>query len=138
MFTSPKHTHFIPFEEVRRALQDAGGGDGAEPVFVPHQHPERRFPCQEPGCEFAARSRHLLSRHLSTHLGRRPHVCPICERAFRAAVTLRNHVNAHTGLRPVKCRLCPDRFNTAGERKRHENFEISTKVNFPVPRFSQI
>ncbi|KAJ1628742.1 hypothetical protein T492DRAFT_140945 [Pavlovales sp. CCMP2436] len=80
---------------------DAKGSDSASPG----EEPERRFPCDEPGCEYSAIQPGHLSAHKRTHSGERPYACD--ELGYEYSATqpsnLETHKRTHTGERPFPC-----------------------------------
>ena len=53
------------------------------------------YTCQWDGCDRAFRSRQKVLRHLQSHTGHRPFVCPECEQAFGEAAPLAAHMRRH-------------------------------------------
>ncbi|KAJ1623971.1 hypothetical protein T492DRAFT_882663, partial [Pavlovales sp. CCMP2436] len=86
---------------VRGASDDDEGSDSASP----DDEPERRFPCDEPGCEYSATTASTLKRHTRTHSGERPFPCdePECNFSAAKAGNLTRHKRTHSGERPFVC-----------------------------------
>lgn len=53
------------------------------------------YTCLWDGCDRAFRSRQKVLRHLQSHTGHRPFVCPECEQAFGEAAPLAAHMRRH-------------------------------------------
>lgn len=87
-----------------------------------------------PYCDYTSPKLYLLTRHMKSHSGNRPHKCNMCQRDFKTTVSLRNHKNTHTGMRPHKCKQCNGAFTTSGELLRH----IRYKHTFEKPHKCKI
>lgn len=67
-----------------------------EPLFYRIQNPEGGHPvfvCKV--CSYTAYQKISLKRHVRTHTGERPFVCPTCGNAFRLKHHLKNHLLLH-------------------------------------------
>lgn len=53
------------------------------------------YTCQWDNCDRTFRSRQKVLRHLQSHTGHRPFVCPVCEQAFGEAAPLAAHMRRH-------------------------------------------
>ena len=53
------------------------------------------YTCLWDGCDRTFRSRQKVLRHLQSHTGHRPFVCPVCEQAFGEAAPLAAHMRRH-------------------------------------------
>ena len=53
------------------------------------------YTCHWDGCDRTFRSRQKVLRHLQSHTGHRPFVCPVCEQAFGEAAPLAAHMRRH-------------------------------------------
>jgi uncharacterized Zn-finger protein len=102
------------------ASDDAEGSDSASPG----EEPERRFPCDEPGCAYSATQAGTLARHKRTHSGERPYACdePGCEYRAAEAGNLKAHKRTHSGERPFPCDKpgCAYSATTASSLKTHK------------------
>ncbi|KAJ1636675.1 hypothetical protein T492DRAFT_901548 [Pavlovales sp. CCMP2436] len=67
--------------------------------------PERRFPCDEPGCGYRATTASHLTTHKRTHSGERPYACdePGCSSRASEAGKITAHKRTHSGERPYAC-----------------------------------
>jgi hypothetical protein len=81
---------------------DDAEGSGSD---SPGEEPERRFPCDEPGCAHSATTAGDLKRHKRTHSGERPYACdePGCAFSAISASNLKAHKRTHSGERPYAC-----------------------------------
>ncbi|KAJ1624409.1 hypothetical protein T492DRAFT_911768 [Pavlovales sp. CCMP2436] len=102
------------------ANDDAEGSETASPGA----EPERRFPCNEPGCGYRATQAGTLQSHKRTHSGERPYACDEPGCGFRAATAsnLKTHKRTHSGERPYACDEpdCGYRAAVAGSLKKHK------------------
>ena len=78
---------------------------------------KRMLPCDFCGKCFDRPS--LLSRHLRTHTGERPHVCEICEKGFSTSSSLNTHRRIHSGEKPHECGVCGKRFTASSNLYYH-------------------
>ncbi|CAL4077758.1 unnamed protein product, partial [Meganyctiphanes norvegica] len=58
-------------------------------------------------CNFTAKYQSRLMRHMATHTGERPHICPYCPYSAAQKGDLDRHLRRHTGERPYVCSYCP-------------------------------
>ena len=83
----PGCTHAEPFPDpgtLMAHLSDVHVGRGKD-----------SYTCQWDNCDRTFRSRQKVLRHLQSHTGHRPFVCPVCEQAFGEAAPLAAHMRRH-------------------------------------------
>ena len=85
------------------------------------------YECGWVGCPRAQEGRKFsqkqkVLRHIQTHTGDRPYVCPECHKRFSEANTLTQHMRTHTNERPYKCDFpgCNKSFSVVGSLTIHK------------------
>lgn len=82
------------------------------------QQQQRRLCCDRCDKSFPTLTR--LRRHLATHTGYRPHLCPVCGECFTQKNTMKKHFAArHTTEKPNKCVYCLKLFTHKYNMKKH-------------------
>ena len=88
---------------------------------------KRNLPCEFCGKSFDRPS--LLSRHLRTHTGERPHVCNVCTKAFSTSSSLNTHKRIHSGEKPHQCKTCGKKFTASSNLYYHKMTHIKVIIN---------
>lgn len=72
----------------------------------------------------------LLTKHMKTHTGIKPHECEFCSRRFLDKHDLVVHTRIHTGERPYSCNFCDSSFVASTNLRKHMNSRHKDKVAF--------
>ncbi|KAJ4295706.1 zinc-finger protein [Collariella sp. IMI 366227] len=65
--------------------------------------------------------RSKIERHMQTHIGHKPHICPICNKGFSAKQALTQHMFIHSNEKPLVCNIC------------HKAFRYPSALSKPPP-----
>ncbi|KAL2017818.1 hypothetical protein VTK56DRAFT_1620 [Thermocarpiscus australiensis] len=96
-------------------------------------------PRSEPGAAgFPQRSK--IERHMQTHIGHKPHICPTCNKGFSAKQALTQHMFIHSNEKPLVCNICHKAFRYPSALTMHQRVHSGLKpLQCPVcgKRFSE-
>merc|ERR1711860_287648 len=74
-------------------------------------HDEKKFACQEPGCELKFVHNFNLLRHMRrVHTTERNFKCEECDKAFKTKCNLKDHMDRHRGVKKAFCEICKKGF----------------------------
>ncbi|KAL2172440.1 hypothetical protein VTG60DRAFT_5715 [Thermothelomyces hinnuleus] len=83
-------------------------------------------PRSEPGAAgFPQRSK--IERHMQTHIGHKPHICPTCNKGFSAKQALTQHMFIHSNEKPLICNICNKAFRYPSALTMHQRVHSGLK-----------
>ncbi|KAK0737620.1 hypothetical protein B0T21DRAFT_331867 [Apiosordaria backusii] len=83
-------------------------------------------PRSAPGASgFPQRSK--IERHMQTHIGHKPHICPVCNKGFSAKQALTQHMFIHSNEKPLSCNLCSKTFRYPSALTMHQRVHSGAK-----------
>ncbi|AEO65319.1 802a66bf-5cae-41d6-8ece-0c121a15adf9 [Thermothielavioides terrestris] len=83
-------------------------------------------PRSEPGAAgFPQRSK--IERHMQTHIGHKPHICPTCNKGFSAKQALTQHMFIHSNEKPLVCNICQKAFRYPSALTMHQRVHSGLK-----------
>ncbi|KAK4648842.1 zinc-finger protein [Podospora bellae-mahoneyi] len=83
-------------------------------------------PRSAPGASgFPQRSK--IERHMQTHIGHKPHICPVCQKGFSAKQALTQHLFIHSNEKPLSCNLCSKTFRYPSALTMHQRVHSGAK-----------
>ncbi|KAK0628445.1 hypothetical protein B0T17DRAFT_487491 [Bombardia bombarda] len=71
--------------------------------------------------------RSKIERHMQTHIGHKPHVCPTCHKGFSAKQALNQHMFIHTEEKPLECNICQKTFRYPSALTMHQRVHSGLK-----------
>ncbi|KAK3330378.1 hypothetical protein B0H66DRAFT_59477 [Apodospora peruviana] len=71
--------------------------------------------------------RSKIERHMQTHIGHKPHVCPTCKKGFSAKQALNQHMFIHTDQKPLECGICKKTFRYPSALTMHQRIHSGIK-----------
>lgn len=80
----------------------------------------------------------ILSVHMLSHTGHKPHACEICDKKFSLKANLKRHMLTHTGENPFACTECTKKFKSRRALKLHLMIHRNEKPFVYVSSFALI
>jgi uncharacterized C2H2 Zn-finger protein len=87
-----------------------------------------------PTCNKGFSAKQALTQHMFIHSNEKPLVCNICHKAFRYPSALTMHQRVHSGLKPLKCPVCGKGFSESSNLSKHKRtHEVKGRFTCTVP-----
>ncbi|KAL1836307.1 hypothetical protein VTJ49DRAFT_5316 [Mycothermus thermophilus] len=87
-----------------------------------------------PTCNKGFSAKQALTQHMFIHSNEKPLVCNICNKAFRYPSALTMHQRVHSGLKPLKCPVCGKGFSESSNLSKHKRtHEVKGRFTCSVP-----
>ncbi|GAB1311279.1 zinc-finger protein [Madurella fahalii] len=71
--------------------------------------------------------RSKIERHMQTHIGHKPHICPTCNKGFSAKQALTQHMFIHSNEKPLVCNICHKAFRYPSALTMHQRVHSGVK-----------
>ncbi|KAK4144701.1 uncharacterized protein C8A04DRAFT_36465 [Dichotomopilus funicola] len=71
--------------------------------------------------------RSKIERHMQTHIGHKPHICPTCNKGFSAKQALTQHMFIHSNEKPLVCNICHKAFRYPSALTMHQRVHSGLK-----------
>ncbi|KAK4099775.1 hypothetical protein N658DRAFT_153806 [Parathielavia hyrcaniae] len=71
--------------------------------------------------------RSKIERHMQTHIGHKPHICPTCNKGFSAKQALTQHMFIHSNEKPLVCNICNKAFRYPSALTMHQRVHSGLK-----------
>ncbi|KAL2139339.1 hypothetical protein VTI28DRAFT_5327 [Corynascus sepedonium] len=87
-----------------------------------------------PTCNKGFSAKQALTQHMFIHSNEKPLVCNICNKAFRYPSALTMHQRVHSGLKPLKCPVCGKGFSESSNLSKHKRtHEVRGRFTCTIP-----